>query len=192
MRSVAAAALPLLLAGPAWADTSVQVCYNYGCAVEAQVVLAEARFAELGRLLATARTPEAERDLLALAVGRLYAWAGEQTPVWRDRGGNYNDDDSQSGRMDCIDHATTTTRFLDALAARGWLRFHRVLPPQRRTRFLIGQHFSAAIEELGPVRDPEHPAPERYVVDSWFRDNGKPAVIMPLEQWQEGADPDVD
>jgi hypothetical protein len=188
----AVAALPLLLAGAAWADASVQVCYNYGCAVEEIVVFSEHRLAGVGRLLAASRSPETERDLLAVAVGRLYAWAGEQTPIWRDRGGNYDDDQDEDGRMDCIDHATTTTRFLDLLDAHGWLRFHRVLPPERRTRFLIGQHFSAVIEELGPLRDVEHPQPERYVVDSWFRDNGKPAVILPLEKWLEGEDVDVD
>lgn len=188
----AAAMLPLLFAGAAWADVTVPVCYNYGCAVEETVVFSEARLAGLKALLRGAHSPEAERDILAVAVGRLYAWAGEQTPIWRDRGGNYDDDQGESGRMDCIDHATTTTRFLETLAARGLLRFHRVLPPVRRLRFLVAQHYSAAIEELGPVRDPEHPAPERYVVDSWFRDSGKPAVIMPLEKWLEGGDPDVD
>lgn len=191
MRRVAAA-LPLLMAGVVWADASVQVCYNYGCAVEEIVVLSESRLAGLGELLAASRSPETERDLLAVVIGRLYAWAGEQTPIWRDRGGNYDDDADEDGRMDCIDHATTTTRFLDLLDAHGWLRFHRVLPPERRTRFVVGQHFSAAIEELGPVRDVEHPQPERYVVDSWFRDNGKPAVILPLEKWLEGEDPNVD
>jgi hypothetical protein len=189
----AAAALPLLmLAGSAWADASAQVCYNYGCAVEETVIFSDARFAEIAELLAAARSPETERESIAVAVGRLYAWAGEQTPIWRDRGGNYDDDQEQDGHMDCIDHATTTTRFLDTLNGHGWLRFHRVLPPERRTRFLIGQHYSAVIEELGPMRDPEHPQPERYAVDSWFRDNGKPAVIMPLENWMEGEDPDDD
>ncbi len=188
----AAAVLPLLFAGAAWADALVPVCYNYGCAVEQTVAFSEQRLAGLKALLRKARSPETERDLLAVAIGRLYAWAGEQTPIWRDRGGNYDDDQGESGRMDCIDHATTTTRFLEALAARGLLRFHRVLPPARRTRFLVGQHFSAVIEELGPVRDAEHPEPERYVVDSWFRDNGRPAVIMALEKWLEGEDPDVE
>ena len=31
----------------------------------------------------------------------------------------------------------------------------------------------------------------RFVVDSWFVDNGQPAVILPLAEWKEGAGPDV-
>jgi hypothetical protein len=183
-------ALSFVLAGACRAAETVEVCYNYGCAVEALVVFSDEQLAAIRGLLDVATTPEEERALLAMGIGRLYAWSGEQTPVWRDRGGNVDDNDDEDGRMDCIDHSTTTTRFLHILETRGWLHFHRVLPVQRRTRFLIAQHFSAAIEELGPLRDPEHPEPERYVVDSWFRDNGRPAVILPLEDWLNGAGAD--
>ncbi len=191
MRCAAVAALPLFLAGAAWAEGPIDVCYNYGCAVEETVIFSDGRLEMVRKMLAKAETPEAERDVLSAVVGLFYGWAGEQTPIWRDRGGNYDDEQDQSGRMDCIDHSTTTTRFLEMLARRGWLHFHRVLPIVRRSRFLIDQHFSAAIEELGPVRDPEHAKPERYVVDSWFRDNGEPAAIMPLENWLKGDYPDV-
>ena len=27
-----------------------------------------------------------------------------------------------------------------------------------------------------------------YVVDSWFYDNGQPAVVMPLDDWMEWLD----
>jgi hypothetical protein len=29
------------------------------------------------------------------------------------------------------------------------------------------------------------------VVDSWFFDNGQPAVVMPLAQWHAGEGPNV-
>ena len=32
---------------------------------------------------------------------------------------------------------------------------------------------------------------ERFVVDSWFVNNGEPAVILPLDEWKKGAGPDV-
>lgn len=173
-------------AGLARGEETLNVCYNYGCASEEAVVVAENQLAWLREMMSRAQTPEAEREMLALVVGRFYAWSGEQTPVWRDRGGNQGDD-GQDGAMDCIDHAMTTTRFLEMLARRSWLRFHRVAPVERRLLFFVLQHFSAAVEELGPLRDPLHPSPERYVVDSWLRDNGEPAVILPLEAWREGA-----
>jgi hypothetical protein len=31
----------------------------------------------------------------------------------------------------------------------------------------------------------------RFAVDSWFVDNGQPAVILPLDEWKKGAGPDV-
>jgi len=81
-------------------------------------------------------------------VGNLYRVAGRQSPISADRAGNYLDR-GVNGRMDCIDHSTTTTRLLELMQSREWLRFHRVLDPERRTR-LIFQHFAAVIEEIVP------------------------------------------
>jgi hypothetical protein len=180
-------ALALMLAAlPAVADEVALVCYNYGCAAEELVVFSEERLGWAQKLLAAAANAAAERDFLALAIGQLYAWAGEQTPIGADRGGNYADE-GRPGSMDCIDHSTTTTRFLRLLESRGLLRFHRVLNPVARHRLLLfGQHFTAVIEEL---RDVE--GERRYAVDSWFVDNGRPAVILPLDEWLDGGGPDV-
>jgi len=32
---------------------------------------------------------------------------------------------------------------------------------------------------------------QRYVVDSWFVDNGEPAVVLPLAEWLNGGGPNV-
>jgi hypothetical protein len=88
--------------------------------------------------------------------------------------------------MDCIDHSQSTTRLLKLLEARGSLRWHRVLPPEVRSRMFLTVHWSAVIEEKN--KDGEA---ARFVVDSWFVDNGQPAVILPLAEWKEGAGPDV-
>lgn len=187
---LAAVALPV--ATRARADESVSVCYDYGCAVQQQVSFSEPQLARVREILAAAATAAAERRALSEAVGRLYAFAGEQSPIRNDRGGNYADGGVQ-GSMDCIDHSTTTTRLLRLLERRGWLRFHRVLEPVRRTRFLIVQHWSALIEETAPRRSEAGlpAAPARFVVDSWFVDNGQPAVVLPLEDWLNGGGPHV-
>lgn len=164
----------------------VSVCYNYSCLGEAEVAYGDGQLLEIDRLMQLADSDEGERALLSQAIGRLYRWAGEQSAVGKDRGGNYADDEVH-GRMDCIDHSTTTTRFLRMMEGRGWLRWHRVLEPVRRTRFLFGQHFAAAIETL---EDTEGGG--RFAVDSWFMDNGEPAVILPLESWLRGDGPDVE
>lgn len=225
----------------AWAEAEISICYNYGCLDQARIVYDEAQLAEVGRSLAAAKDAEGERATLAQVIGQLYAWAGRQSPIWRDKGGDYADM-GEDGRMDCIDHAESTTRLLKLLESRGWLRFHRVVDKARRTHVLIIQHFSAVIEELpsaapsvvkrvlrsnsesvlkpgewplnggnclscgmqltesmefvgqSPTSDEIEleaapPKPRRWAVDSWFYDNGSPAVILPLDEWLDGGGP---
>ncbi|THF55605.1 hypothetical protein [Pseudothauera rhizosphaerae] len=208
-------------AGFAHAVPPVALCYNYGCASRVEVRFADKEIDALDARLRTAGSAAEEREVLAGVVGRLYRLAGKQTPVAADRAGNLLDAGA-NGRMDCIDHSTSTTALLELLAARGSLRFHRVLAPSRRG--VIFQHFSAVIEEIAPpavlaapaevpdhvglllalcdcpdvVEDiPRPPAPPpgepgaRYVVDSWFVDNGEAAVVLPLADWLNGDGPNV-
>ncbi|NMG14792.1 hypothetical protein [Aromatoleum bremense] len=142
--------------GAVQAAASVDVCFNYGCAASAEVRFANERLDEVGRLFSEAGDAERERAAISLAVAALHRIAGEQSPIGADRAGNFLDN-GIDGRMDCIDHATTTTRLLGLMASRGWLRFHRVLEPARRSR-VIFQHFSALIEEVGPPPRPAAPA----------------------------------
>ncbi|HSN63405.1 MAG TPA: hypothetical protein VLS26_04410 [Azonexus sp.] len=140
---------------------------------------------EIGRQLSVAVDAAEERKMLAAAIGELYGWAGQQSDISNDRGGNYADG-HVPGKMDCIDHSTSTTRLLKLLEARGYLRWHRVQEPEVRNWALVfPAHWSAVIEER---TDGEA---QRFVVDSWFVDNGQPAVILPLAEWKEGAGPDV-
>lgn len=194
--------LALLLPGAAAAD-EVSLCFNYSCNTEQSIAYSDARLAAVAGMLAAADNAERERNVLAMALGLLYGWAGEVSPIAADRGGNAADDDAL-GRMDCIDHSTSTTRLLRMLEARGMLRFHRVLEPIKRVRYVVAQHFSAVIEETALAergaanaqgdepRDAErNQGPLRFAMDSWYYDNGMAAVVLPLQQWLEGAGPDV-
>jgi len=167
MRACSVAALVALWSGLAQADASLAVCFNYSCAATATVRFEPQRLEAVRAVLAAASAAAAERAALARAVGLLYRVAGEQSPIIADRGGNYLDE-GVDGRMDCIDHSTTTTRLLELVEARGWLRFHRVLAPARRTRFVF-QHFSAVIEEIEappavPVPPAAAPVPDHVAV----------------------------
>lgn len=175
----------LFLAAGARADEIVDVCFNYGCAAEEPVAFRESRLAWVREMLRSANSSQRERELLALVVGQLYGWAALQTPVGNDRAGNFADG-GMPGQMDCIDHSTTTTRLLRMIEERGWLRFHRVLDPVRRS-FLMSQHFSAAIEDLGDGVSVIRTDDEKrtWVVDSWYADNGKPPWIAPLDKWEK-------
>jgi hypothetical protein len=172
----------LALPGSSAHAEEVTVCYNYGCYAKAPVDYSEGQLDLLRQQLAAARDAAAERLAIAAAIGRMYAIAGEQTPVWRDKGGNYADG-GENGKMDCIDHSTNTSAFLRLLQARGWLRFHEVLEPIRRIRLIFAEHRAARMRE----RETQ----QVYVVDSWYFDNGRPAAVLPVEDWLAGAAPDV-
>jgi hypothetical protein len=55
----------------------------------------------------------------------------------------------------------------------------------RNWALVFPAHWSAVIEEK------RGGAVSQFVVDSWFVDNGQPAVILPLADWKKGAGPDV-
>ncbi|KAB2926738.1 MAG: hypothetical protein F9K30_05805 [Dechloromonas sp.] len=172
-------------AGAAVAGERLLVCHGYGCQAQDEVRYSEGQLGEIRRLLFAADDAGGEREHLAVALGTLYGWAGQQSDIRNDKGGNFADE-GVPGRMDCIDHSTTTTRLLQLLEARGYLRWHRVGEPAMRTVALVfAPHRSAVIETLG---DGEVQA---FAVDSWFVDNGEPAVILPLADWKKGAGPDV-
>ena len=172
------------------AAEQVSICFNYGCLAQVEVLFDDGQLAELERRLGRAQTPTEEREAIGEAVGRLLGWAGQQSSIAADRGGNLADD-AVYGRMACIDHATTTTRLLRLLERRGLLRHHHVLEPAMRARFLLFPHYSAQIGEFGDGgrEDDEKRTFARFVVDSWFFDNGHPAAVMPLDVWLMGEIP---
>jgi hypothetical protein len=82
--------------------------------------------------------------------------------------------------LDCIDESTNTTTYLRLLERGGLLRHHRVLERSTRFGLFVGMpHTTAVIEETGTG--------DRYAVDSWFLDNGRPPYIAKLEVWKGGA-----
>ena len=197
-------------AKPERGGETLTVCFNYGCYAQADVSFSEAQLAEIKASLRAADAAE-EREHLARALGRLYAWAGAQSPIAADNGGNLADE-AVYGRMDCIDHSLTTTRLLKMLEARGMLRYHQVEERVLRSRFLVFQHYAAQIVEYevapraqmgeavnNPLQAVASDASSadgargaaRFAVDSWFFDNGHPAVILPLANWMSGEGPDV-
>lgn len=155
VRSASIGAVFALCLSPlvAWCGETVSVCYNWSCSAEAWVSFPDPLLAGVAGLLKDTGSAAEERERIAQAVGQLYGEAARQSPISDDRPGNTADAESP-GRMDCIDHATTTTRLLRLLEARGWLRWHRVLEPALRAPYIVNQHFAAVLEEqAGPSDD---------------------------------------
>lgn len=123
-------------------------------------------------------TAEEERERTAAAIGEFEKIAGSQTPTHADRRGSNWPGLVGSGQMDCIDESTNTTNYLRLLDAAGLLRFHEVMSPVRRYKWIFNVHRTALLRERATG--------SLYVVDSWFRDNGEPAVVQPLDVWRRG------
>lgn len=176
--ALAAALTAAVVAGGSALAEEVKICFNYSCRDVATVRFGPLDLADVKRLFAEVSTPQAERAAVAQAMGALYLHAALQTPTWRDRGGNI-DDDGVEGRMDCIDHSMNTSAYLALLERNGWLRFHTVANRVQRGK-LLAVHWGAQLREKdGP----------RWVVDTWFLDPGSPATIYVLEDWLDGARP---
>ncbi len=175
----------LLIATNVRADETVRICFNYGCFSEEEATFKEADLQGLKKRFLLAQNAEEEREQIAAAIGFLLQQAGKQTPIFADRGGNFADF-GMHGKMDCIDHATSGTRLLQMFEQRGFLRFHKVLTPALRSRFIVFLHYAAQIEELTPTETEQK---ARFAVDSWFFDNGNAATIIPMEEWNQGASP---
>jgi hypothetical protein len=168
-------------AGALFAD-EVTICYNYGCSVHAKVEFSQAEMKEITALFQNLPNAAAERQAISIAIGLFEGYAGQQTPTWRDKGGNVNDN-GVDGRMDCIDHSTNTTTYLKLLERHQLLKFHKVLDRVERAPLFFDVHWAGRIEETATHQD--------YVVDSWFWDNGFPAAVYRLEDWQHGVSPDA-
>jgi hypothetical protein len=180
-RAVGILAAILPLAGGSVAAEEVAVCFDYGCSAQAVVRYSPFQLGRVQAQFVEVDSPAAERAALARAVAWLYFDAGAQSPVWRDRGGNFDDDAGQPGRMDCIDHSTNTTSFLRLIERYGWLRFHAVGERVMRGR-LLSEHWAARVVEHGSRAE--------WVVDTWFLDPGLPAAVFPLRAWLDGAEPE--
>jgi hypothetical protein len=174
--------LALLLAAPT-VPPAVSVCYNYRCARQVAAPLEQASLARIERLFAASDSAETERLAISLAVGMLGRAVSAYAPIAYDQARNPWTESDVDGRMDCIDHSTNTQRMLALLHARGFVRYHEPGPRVRRNKlFVFATHWTATIRELA--------SGERYAVDTWFRRNGYPAVVMPLEAWKRGGSPD--
>ncbi len=173
-------AILLMLAAGAVAADEVAICFNYGCNAQAVVRYSPLHLGQVQAQFVDADSPAAEREAIARAVAWLYFYAGAQSPIWRDRGGNFDDDATQPGRMDCIDHSTNTTAYLRLIERHGWLTFHAVGERVLRGR-MLSDHWAARVVERG--------SQEEWVIDTWFLAPGLPASVFPLKAWLGGAEP---
>ena len=135
-----------------------------------------------GPLDEPAADPAIERIRIAETVAFFEQRAGAQAGTTTDIGGTIKGM-FHPGQLDCIDETSNTNVLLGMLENDGLLRWHR--RGTHATRLVILSdglpHFTATVVE--------NDTGQIYAVDSWFRDNGSLADVVPLEVWKDGWNP---
>ena len=102
----------------------MEVCYNWDCAAQTEVVSDDYQWLEVTRLIGLANNPAGERALVA-QFGTASPVGGRSRPViHNDRRGIASTRDAE-GRGGLHRPLTTTTRFPGSLEASGALHWHR-------------------------------------------------------------------
>lgn len=162
---------------------SFNICHSGGCADVSTTNLSSAEWQLLAEIFAApSLDAEEERERISMAIGLFEQFVGEKTHTNTDRAGTFGNSD-YPGQLDCNDEAINSTTYMKLLKQAGFMVFHKVIDTKRRGFFVDGwPHSTAAIEEIATGH--------QYAVDSWFYDNGAPAVIIPLEVWKSGWKPE--
>lgn len=171
----------LLDANPTPAKYSV--CHGNSCRLRTEVSLSPAEWAQVRALFDPApKDAAAERHQIALATGLLEVFTGRQAGTLEDAPGmgvHWNPD----GQLDCIDESTNSTAYMRMMAADGLIRFHDIgLPANRFVITAWGPSNTATIKERATGKI--------FAVDSYFRANGEPADVLPLDIWTAGWVPE--
>ena len=127
-----------------------------------------------GWFIPAAETPEQERQQIKQAIGWMEVVVGRHTPTHNDKG--QNNHDVWPGQLDCIDESMNTTTYLNLLVEQGLIKHHRVTDRALR-RGIFDLHWAAQIED--------NRSGVRWVVDSWFQDNGYLPYIQKTAQWED-------
>jgi hypothetical protein len=160
-----------------------RVCHGNSCRLRTEVSLSSAEWAQVRAMFDPQPVDaRAERHQIARATALLEVFTGRQASTLEDAPGmgvHWNPD----GQLDCIDESANSTAYLRMMTADGLIHFHDIgLPANRFVITAWGPSNTATIRErtTGAV----------YAVDSYFRANGEPADILPLDVWTAGWVPE--
>lgn len=159
------------------------VCHEHGCRERTTVGLTATAWGQVRDIFSPPPADAAtERARIALAVGRLEALVAPQAGTEGDVAGTFAGLGRGHGQLDCEDEAANTMQYLIMMRDDGLLRWHVPVGRAWRGSFVDGwPHTTAVLAETGSGR--------KWVVDSWFEDNGRPAHVVSLETWSAGWHP---
>ncbi|WP_286240680.1 hypothetical protein [Neptuniibacter halophilus] len=162
---------------------TLRLCRNFGCSDRGTVRFSAEDMAQIRALFTPqSRSPEEERQRIANAIGLMETISGPQLNTVADLAKNDFALSNRSNQLDCIAESLNTSRYLLTLEQQGLLQFHRTGGNAHRGPLrLSAPHNSATIRQLSNQQG--------FAVDSWFRGNGEPAWVVPIEIWLSGNDP---
>ena len=89
---------------------------------------------------------------------------------------------AKSHQMDCIDESINSFSYLKLLENENKLHFHKLEGLVSRGGLVAGYPHTAVLLI-------EHNTNKKFVVDSWFLANGRPATVVQYKLWKSGWKP---
>jgi len=158
----------------------IEICYDFSCKTREQVALSVEEWRSIiGWFYPAANTAAEEREQLRQAIGWMEVVVGQHTPTHRDKGLNLEKNPEFPGQLDCIDESLNITTYMQLFHEQGHLRRHRVVDRAYR-KAGFDAHWAGQIEQIDTG--------ERFVIDSWFQDNGMLPYISPSSDWFDLTD----
>jgi hypothetical protein len=152
----------------------ISVCYNYNCSHEAQVELVGSEWTQIVELFSRqAQSSLEERNKISKAIALMEKLTGRRLGTSNDKA--KNNGAGEPGQMDCIDESRNTTSYLKLFNLKGWIKWHQIQNRAVRNPYFFNVHWTAVIKD--------NKSNQLYAIDSWYRDNGKEPLILPLEEW---------
>ena len=156
------------------ASDRLSVCIDYHCEKRADVQIDASDWDELLQpFMQPAETAAMERQQIRDAIARFEKLVGSRTPTHKDLPENKGDD--ETGQLDCIAESTNTHLYLQWLARKMKLKWHRVDERIKRSPYFIDVHWGVKITSVTDQRE--------FVVDSWYGANAELPQVVPLAKW---------
>jgi len=167
---------------------SLPICSRYGCLEITNVSLTTEQWESIGSIFKIPPVSAAkERELLSVAIGQIEVIVGAKNNTHSDVGGTFNiylnPSQGKSEQMDCIDESANTLLYLRVLQQEQKLNWHEVYGLSSRGGFRAGYPHTAVL-----IIDKK--TNQKYIIDSWFHDNGEPAEVVLYKKWKKGWKPD--
>jgi hypothetical protein len=161
-------------------DSDVVVCSGYNCNSITQIYFSESDLSSIKSIFKQidGRTAYKERQMIAAAIATMEVITGDIVGTKNDKGGVLeNHHIGNPEKQDCVDESATSTSYLLFLQ-KNELIFYMMLWFLKQEVHLLMEGGLILVRSLR-----EKLSGQQYVVDSWYRDNGLPPVIIELKKW---------